>query len=299
MKKLLFYSILLLFFAACENSEASKTAINEQQEIKGQSQTKIEKSAQLETPKLNQEGLYGFYVGPFEADEFKQNKKPSYTNKINISIDEIKEEKIDGHSVVAGNSRPFSGTIKPISENIYQVEAKEPGDDKYDGEFSFSIDFKKMELIGTWEAYDKNLAVTKRSYTLEKKVFKYDENLEISEMYDYTPLIEEYGADNGNSEFETVTESISQFNASNTVLKKEDVENMYKGDLEIIRNAIYARHGYTFQNRKMRYFFDSVDWYIPVYTDITNQLTYLEKKNIDLLKRYEAHSERYYDTFGR
>jgi hypothetical protein len=291
MKKLLFYSILLLFVTACKDSEVSKSVESESQAIT--------ESTISETEKVNQEGLYGFYVGDFHALEYKENKKPSYNNKINISIDEIEGERVEGHSVVAGNSRPFSGTIKTISENVYQVEAKEPGDDKYDGEFSFTISLKPASITGVWEANDKKLAVTKRDYILEKKNFKYDENLAISEMYDYSPLIEAYSTSDGNNEFETVTSSISEFNASNTVLKKEDLENMYKGDLEVIRNAIYARHGYTFQNRKMRYFFDSIDWYIPVYTGITDKLTDLEKKNIDLLKRYEAHSERYYDVFGR
>jgi hypothetical protein len=74
---------------------------------------------------------------------------------------------------------------------------------------------------------------------------------------------------------------------------------MYKGDLEIIRNAIYARHGYSFKNRKMRYVFDQIDWYNPVHVDIRSDLTDLEKKNIDLLKRYEGHAVTYYDSFGR
>ncbi len=99
---------------------------------------------------------------------------------------------------------------------------------------------------------------------------------------------------------ESLTEDVLSFNASNEELKKEDIENMYKGDLEVMRNAIYARHGYSFKNRKMRFIFDSsVDWYMPVSTDIRDDLTDLERKNIDLLKRYEEHAGRYYDVFGR
>ena len=68
----------------------------------------------------------------------------------------------------------------------------------------------------------------------------------------------------------------------------------------MIRNAIFARHGYSFKNRKMRYFIDQlVNWYMPVSTDIRDELTELELANIDLLKRYEEHRERYYDAFGR
>ena len=99
---------------------------------------------------------------------------------------------------------------------------------------------------------------------------------------------------------EFLTEDASKFNASKTVLRNKDVENMHKGDLEVTRNAIYARHGYSFKNRRTRYVFDRyVDWYMPVSTNVTQELTELEKKNIDLLKRYEQHAERYYDSFGR
>ncbi len=34
-------------------------------------------------------------------------------------------------------------------------------------------------------------------------------------------------------------------------------------------------------------------------TDVRNELTELEKKNIDLIKRYEEHAEKYYDEYGR
>ncbi len=99
---------------------------------------------------------------------------------------------------------------------------------------------------------------------------------------------------------EFLTEDAIKFNASKTQLRKEDVENMHKGDLEVIRNAIYARHGYSFKNRRMRYLFDrSVDWYMPVSTNVSQQFTALERKNIDLLKRYEQHAASYYDSFGR
>lgn len=36
-----------------------------------------------------------------------------------------------------------------------------------------------------------------------------------------------------------------------------DPENLFKRNLEVLRNSFFARHGYTSQNRKMRYFFDN------------------------------------------
>ena len=50
----------------------------------------------------------------------------------------------------------------------------------------------------------------------------------------------------------------------------------------------------------MRTLFDNaITWYMPVSTDVTSLLTETEKKNIALIKRYEAHAEKYYDVFGR
>ena len=83
------------------------------------------------------------------------------------------------------------------------------------------------------------------------------------------------------------------------MLKKADVENLKKGDLTIIRNTIYARHGYSFKNRPLRVFFDAQPWYIPVHTDITTDFTDIEIKNIELLMSFEENAAEYYDSFGR
>jgi hypothetical protein len=66
-----------------------------------------------------------------------------------------------------------------------------------------------------------------------------------------------------------------------------------------MRNEIYARHGYTFQLADMRQHFDKQDWYMAVSQDITDNLTETERKNAELIKRYEKYSAEYYDSFGR
>jgi hypothetical protein len=289
MEKIIIFTFLLGILAAC-----GETATKEQEQMQSE-QTQQQNSEQT-TSTAVPKGIYGYYVGMFVAEEFKENKKPSYFNKINISIDKIEGSKIEGRSIVAGNSRPFSGTIAQAG-NIYTVEAKEPGDNKYDGTFSFTLDGDKSEITGLWMANDKKLSVTKRSYKLEKKPFQYNKDLALTEDMLYQELYDTYKDDDGT--FEMPTESILNVNASNVLLKSADVENLYKGDLEIIRNAIYARHGYSFQNRKMRYLFDQLNWYIPVSTNVTADLTEVEKKNIDLLKRYEKHAAKYYDSYGR
>lgn len=190
------------------------------------------------------------------------------------------------------------------------AKVKEPGDDKYDGEFNF-VFYPETEpyIVGTWNSYSDKLAVTKRKFKLYQKEFKYNPNqlIKYKEKYGnllYNEKTKSFYESEDELEGEAISNDINKFNASNTVLTNKNIENLYKGDLEIIRNSIYARHGYSFKNRRMCYFFDSyVDWYIPLTIDIRNQLTKLEKDNIKLLKRYEKHAQKhaqkYYDSFGR
>ena len=299
MKKILFQLIAISFLLACSNSK-------QEQPESAEIENKTEKDSTIVEPKKEQpkkanyelNDAIGFYVGMFEAEEFKENKKPSYANKINISIDSFLKNKIYGHSIVAGNDRPFIGSYEIRGSEI-KVEASEPGDDKYDGTFKFNIYLNPKTLQGAWSSFNKSLAVTERSYNLIKRSFKYNRDQPLPEDVAWgVELYESYNGETGMTE--TLSDEVLKFNASNTLLNKTDIENLYQGDLEIIRNAIYARHGYSFKNRRMRYVFDSyVDWYIPVKTNILADLTELEKKNIDLLKRYEKHAEKYYDTFGR
>ncbi len=294
MKKSLFFMLLLALLAFGCGSKTQETVSTDS------TTTVADTTADApEKAKASNGPVLGFYVGDFEAVKFQKGKNPSFTNRINISLDAIVEDgSLSGHSVVAGNSRPFTGTYTK-DEVGYHVEATEPGDDKYDGKFSFVIDLDGHTLQGTWVANDAKLAVTERKYDLNHKTFTYDANLALphdiawSELYGKVPEPDWQRA-------EVLTDEVVNVNASNTKLKKEDIENMRKGDLEVLRNSIYARHGYSFKTRKMRYIFDSaVKWYIPVSTDVSKELTQLEQDNIALIKRYEEHATAYYDEFGR
>lgn len=233
-------------------------------------------------------------------------------NKISISIDSIMGDSVIGHSVVAGNNRPFYG--KKYSKNgNEEYIVNEPGDHKYDGRFKFKIIDNK--LIGTWEAF-KAIEIPKREYRLDQKTFKYDPNimLERNGRYgDWTKYVDRGTQvevfDEGTpyeetfewelKEYASSTNKIYEINASTTLLTKADVENLTNSDLVVIRNTIYARHGYSFKNRPLRVFFDQQDWYIPVHADIKQDFTAIEKQNIQLLLRFEKNAKEYYDYFGR
>jgi YARHG domain len=188
-------------------------------------------------------------------------------NKITLLITKAEADSISGRSIVGGNNRPFNGTMI-LKDGVYSIVAKEPGDHPDDGVFNFSIRDNNTDVVtGSWTPND-----TKRKtkdYTLQRREFKY-----------------QAGAG-------------SYPEASERLLKPEDVENLMKEDLEFMRNEIFARHGYCFKKKHLRQQFENEDWYVPDTVDIKGRLTEIEKKNIDMIKRYEKYAEEYGDEYGR
>lgn len=326
MNKTIYFLTILLLFTHCKSSikNVNATVVQESGTEVTTTDTTVNSIQKVKSPLTR--GLYGFWVGYFEkGDNFDYEKDVATStyqtwyreNKINISIDSIKGDSIIGHSVVAGNDRPFKGTVKVKNEKFY-FQVKEPGNNRYDGVFTFVIKDtlinepsvaqrgvgKDTILEGTWEAF-KKIDIYKRKYTLRKQVYTYDPNIMLvagrfvdwekrTKKTHYDKDMDEWG-----EKFVTATNAIFEINASNKLLTEADVENLKKGDLYIIRNTIYARHGYSFKNRPLRVFFDTQSWYIPVYANIKNDFTEIEKKNIQLLLRYEKNAKEYYDYFGR
>jgi hypothetical protein len=154
-----------------------------------------------------------------------------------------------------------------MSDVLYEFNMKEPGDNKYDGNFKFSIDLNAGKLTGRWASF-KNTAAAK-DYVLEKREFVYNDTIG-----DYP-------------------------SSSNTYLVTEDAQNLLPETAEMMRNEIYARHGYSFQNPKIREIFDKQDWYMPMSIDVRDDLTPIEAHNIDFLLHYEDYQAEYYDGYGR
>lgn len=97
----------------------------------------------------------------------------------------------------------------------------------------------------------------------------------------------------------STTDTIFKINPSKEILKNELVENLTKADLYILRNLVYAKHGMIFKNDKLREFFMRQSWYIPVSSNVISNLTEIERKNIDLIERYEQNAKEYFQVFGR
>lgn len=264
--------------------------------------------------------LYGNWVGDFTVDEKvsdaileKQGEFPAeydYSPKINLTIKRITPETVIAQNVVKGNLRPLVGKMEE-NGNVISFILDEPGDKKSDGRFEFK--WNNDTLIGTWTAFDQSVNVKKRNFKLIKKQFVYNANLMLPNDEESEPLVDWYAS---KQETQTVADGDSTYtfisdlyraaspvvftlNASKTKLIEADVKNLKKLDLEIIRNTIFARHGYAFTKINVRQFFDPVDWYVPVSDDVTKELTPLERDNIALLTRFEKYATDNYDHFGR
>jgi hypothetical protein len=293
MKKHLYLLTVLLFCLSCKQTCNQK-----------QSPKVTEEKAPVVS--AADQKLLGFWVGDFIADEYKENTEFVNINKLNIALKNIIGDSVTAQSIVAGNNRMMKGKIIRGSNSI-SFELSEPGNEKYDGKFTF--DLVNDTLKGFWEAYDQTLPVTKRSFKLTKRTFVYRANLMLPENDYY----DEYSAQqkkitdtiDGQEEsytqdyYRAASESVYKINSSTQRLTEAELKNLKKLDLEILRNTIYARHGLSFKKKGYRQFFDFVDWYVPVSDNVEADLTAIEKANVKLLKRFEKYAVDNYDTFGR
>lgn len=99
----------------------------------------------------------------------------------------------------------------------------------------------------------------------------------------------------------TISESVKGLypQASERLLTADELVNMSQEDLRIMRNEIYARHGYIFQKEDMKQYFNAKTWYKPLTNNVNNLLTEIEKQNITLIRRYESFQEDLGDGYSR
>ena len=296
MKKILTLSLITALFFSCQGNKK-----NVSQNI----------SKPIKT--INKKEFYGFWVGKFEQKNWKpayEGDVPERADKLNIAIKEIRKDSVFGESVVSGNKRILKGTVTN-DKGIMKFVLNEPGNNKYDGRFEFQSTLNGKMLSGKWTAYQTKLNRPMRIYKLLKQEFKYDpslmllneDNLEVD--WYTTREIPVQDTINGKVEkwsdkaYRVSSAGVYKINASAKVLEEKDLKNLFKLDMEIIKNSIYARHGYAFKNRIYRQFFDLTDWYVSLSDNIDNDLTDIEKTNIKILDRFMRYAEDNYQTFGR
>ena len=302
MKNLTLLSMVLLATTVTNCKDAKKT--NEH--------SKFEENQVVEIPDIHQE-LYGVYTGEFSGNYKVTTDDSEYedfeSKRLSLKINRITKDSVWGQSIVNGNQRPFQGVFNDKTNHFV---LDEPGSDKTDGRFE--VNLSADSLTGKWVAFDKSkVKASTKTVKLIKKTFVYNPNFmldpqttdlvdwwtskEVKNSYkdEETGTTETYS----NSLNRSGTDAIFQINGSKKSLTEKELKNLRKLDLEIIKNAIYARHGYSFKKQTFRSFFEQTDWYIPVSNDVEQDLTPMEKSNIKMLSRFIAYAEDKYDSFGR
>lgn len=301
--KITLASLLIISLASCKKE--GKT-------IETSADSPITKKDSVVVPEIYKE-YYGIYTGEFAGkgmitSEDGEEYEGDVYKKISLKINRITKDSVYGQSIVEGNQRPFRGVFNE-SSNSFVLD--EPGNDKTDGRFEVKL--KSDSIIGKWTAFNKS-AVKASSKTLKliKKDFVYnpnfmlDENSDLIDWENPKDFVEKY-TDEETGKTETYTSSknrvasdaVFKINASTQKLTEKELKNLRKLDMEIIKNAVFARHGYAFKKQTYRSFFEQTDWYIPVSNNVDNELSPMEKDNVALLNRFIKYAEDKYDQFGR
>lgn len=177
--------------------------------------------------------------------------------KIGVFIQKITPTQIAGYSVVGHNTRPFQGLVY-AEDGIYRVTAEEPMTMPSDGKFTFVIDPKfPNRMTGEWMSQDPNIEA--KQFVLVKRRC-------------------EAGRQAGD------------YAASQRLLKGDELQTSV-WELSIMRNEIYARHGYAFANKEMAAYFAEQDWYIPCSSNVESKLTTVEKQNLKRLEKAEKYAK--------
>ncbi|SIQ12465.1 YARHG domain-containing protein [Chryseobacterium sp. RU37D] len=280
--------------------------------VKNSKDSLTSKKESLDSPELYKE-YYGIYMGDFAGKEMitpeiGEEYEGDVYKKISLKINRITKDSVYGQSIVNGNQRPFRGVFNESTKSFILDES---GDDKTDGRFEVKLN--NDSLTGKWNAYNKSaVKAPVKTLKLIKKEFAYNPNFMLSKENDLIDwenpksFVEKYtDEETGKTETFNVSknriasDAVFSLNASKQKLTEKDLKNLRKLDMEIIKNSVFARHGYSFKKATYRKFFEQTDWYIPVSNNVDNDLSPMEKENVALLNRFIKYAEDKYDSFGR
>jgi hypothetical protein len=71
------------------------------------------------------------------------------------------------------------------------------------------------------------------------------------------------------------------------IIKVDQLANLSRRDLRILRNTIYARHGRRFKSQLLQEYFDTMAWYKPIDDFNDNMLTKIDTTNVRVIRSVE------------
>jgi len=137
-----------------------------------------------------------------------------------------------------------------------------------------SLDFVRKTFGGVSPLTKSNAADAKRetSGNTEKK----SENTSTSANSTEVPEIS----------FDSNNEYI--FPSDRIKLTKEQLDGLTQDEVALLRNEIYARHGYVFSREKYKTYFAKKSWYKPNENFDESMFNSVEKENKDFIVKYET-----------
>lgn len=75
---------------------------------------------------------------------------------------------------------------------------------------------------------------------------------------------------------------------SERLVTEDDLAGMNADELRILRNAIFAVHGYMFKSSELQEYFSKFSWYEPLSNDVSGMLNTIEHKNVEFIKAHET-----------
>mgnify|MGYP000285683031 CR=1 FL=1 len=76
-------------------------------------------------------------------------------------------------------------------------------------------------------------------------------------------------------------------------------EHLSIQDLDVMRNEIFAEYGYRFKTPQWQEYFEQFDWYKPRFDNVDDQLTELDKKNIETILARKMELEKDEKSFTK
>ena len=216
---------------------------------------------------------------------FKVNRRPNICN--GFLIFKRNDQNIRKLGFIESNSAYIFGhiygdnrfVIGGFTNHIQMTSRDEP--------FSKRIDsYKKNinELLRIYSVSDK----VERDYELEKKF----RSLLIEMLYyPLSGIYKGFGY--------AVTKSLDLENLSTNSLRKYAALSVYKlnpnmlkefsaKELRLMRNEIFANHGYIFRSDDLRKYFSQQKWYNPSFENVDHLLTEIEKHNVNMILNEES-----------
>ena len=146
---------------------------------------------------------------------------------------------------------------------------------------------KNLKAVGTFDSLDfvkKKFGGKSASLKNNETEVKYETSWNAEKKSENT-LISSNSTEVQKTSFDSNNEYI--FPSDRIQLTKEHLDELSQDEVALLRNEIYARHGYIFNREKYKTYFGEKTWYKPNANFDENMLNSIERKNKDFIVKYE------------